>query len=128
MDFRTVAFNNFYEMYISNTVDYNEINIDSDKLSAEQNIRYKQLISYTSENLEEIILYIEQNTINWKFERINSVEKVCLILGVAELSMKLTKMQIVIAEWVKLADKHSSSDGAKFVNGVLDKINSDLSI
>ena len=128
MDFRTVAFNNFYEMYISNTVDYNEINIDSDKLSAEQNIRYKQLISYSSENLEEIILYIEQNTINWKFERINSVEKVCLILGVAELSMKLTKMQIVIAEWVKLADKHSSSDGAKFVNGVLDKINSDLSI
>ena len=128
MDFRTVAFNNFYEMYISNTVDYNEINIDSDKLSAEQNIRYKQLISYTSENIEEIILYIEQNTINWTFERINSVEKVCLILGVAELSMKLTKMQIVIAEWVKLADKHSSSDGAKFVNGVLDKINSDLSI
>ena len=128
MDFRTVAFNNFYEMYISNTIDYNEINIDSDKLSAEQNIRYKQLISYSSENLEEIILYIEQNTINWKFERINSVEKVCLILGVAELSMKLTKMQIVIAEWVKLADKHSSSDGAKFVNGVLDKINSDLSI
>ena len=128
MDFRTVAFNNFYEMYISNTVDYNEINIDSDKLSAEQNIRYKQLISYSSENLEEIILYIEQNTINWKFERINSVEKVCLILGVAELSMKLTKMQIVIAEWVKLADKHSSRDGAKFVNGVLDKIYSDLSI
>ena len=128
MDFRTFAFNNYYEMYISDTVDYNEINIDSDKLSAEQNIRYKQLISYTSENLEEIILYIEQNTINWKFERINSVEKVCLILGVAELSMKLTKMQIVIAEWVKLADKHSSSDGAKFVNGILDKIYSDLSI
>ena len=65
MDFRTFAFNNYYEMYISDTVDYNEINIDSDKLSAEQNIRYKQLISYTSENIEEIILYIEQNTIKY---------------------------------------------------------------
>lgn len=128
MDFRTIAFNNFYELYISNTVDYKGINTDSDKLSAEQNIRYKQLISYTSNNLEEIILYIDQNTKNWTFERINSVEKVCLILGVAELSMKLTKMQIVISEWVKLADKHSSSDGAKFVNGVLDKIYSELTI
>ena len=128
MDFRTIAFNDFYELYISNTVDYEGINTDSDKLSAEQNIRYKQLISYTFNNLEEIILYIDQNTKNWTFERINSVEKVCLILGVAELSMKLTKMQIVISEWVKLADKHSSSDGAKFVNGVLDKIYSELTI
>ena len=64
MDFRTIAFNNFYELYISNTVDYKGINTDSDKLSAEQNIRYKQLISYTSNNLEEIILYIDQNTKN----------------------------------------------------------------
>ena len=42
--------------------------------------------------------------------------------------MKLTKMEIVIAEWVKLADKHSSSNGAKFVNGILDKIHTELSI
>ena len=126
MDFRITAFNNFYEYYISNSTDFQDIvNSDSD-ISDQQEIRYKQLVSYAHKNIDEIILYIDQNTTNWAFDRIHSVEKVCLILGVAELSMKLTKKEIVIAEWVKLADSHSSSDGAKFVNGVLEKIYTDL--
>ena len=126
MDFRISAFNNFYEYYISNSTDFQDIvNSDSD-ISDQQEIRYKQLVSYAHKNIDEIILYIDQNTTNWAFDRIHSVEKVCLILGVAELSMKLTKKEIVLAEWVKLADSHSSSDGAKFVNGVLEKIYTDL--
>ena len=127
MDFRISAFNNFYEYYISNSTDFQDIvNSDSD-ISDQQEIRYKQLVSYAHKNIDEIILYIDQNTTNWAFDRIHSVEKVCLILGVAELSMKLTKKEIVMAEWVKLADSRSSTDGAKFVNGVLEKIYTDLS-
>ena len=43
-----------------------------------------------------------------------------LMLGIAELKMKLTPRKVVISEWVKLVDKNSSSDGAKFVNAILD--------
>ena len=126
MDFRILAFNNFYEFFISESKDLEDTLLNDHKLNDKQYIRYKQLISNTHKNIDEIILYIDQNTTDWTFERINSVEKVCLILGVSELSMKLTKKEIVFAEWIKLADTHSSSDGAKFVNGVLDKIYSDL--
>ena len=128
MDFRIASFNSFYEFYITNSNDDADVLSEDHGLNKLQEIRYKQLISYTQNNIDEIILYIDQNATNWSFSRINSVEKVCLILGAAELSMKLTKKEIVIAEWVKLSDKHSSSKGAKFVNGVLEKINTDLNI
>ena len=36
--------------------------------------------------------------------------------------MDLTPKKVVISEWVKLCDKHSSSQSAKFVNGILDTI------
>ena len=125
-DFRHFAFNNFYEFFISESLSINEISITQNNLSPEQNIRYKQLINNTNSTLEEIILYIDENSTNWTFKRISSVEKICLILGVSELSMLLTKKSIIIAEWVKLADIHSSKEGAKFVNALLESINTVL--
>ena len=100
--------------------------MEQNDLSPEQNIRYKQLMLNTNTTLEEIILYIDENSTNWTFERISSVEKVCLILGVSELSMMLTKKAVIIAEWVKLADTHSTKEGAKFVNALLESINTVL--
>ena len=125
-DFRHFAFLNFFEFYISNSQSIKGISIDQKKLSTKQNIRYNQLILNTRRSLEEIILYIEENSTNWSFERISPVEKVCIILGVSELSMLLTKKEVIISEWVKLADTHSSTEGAKFVNGLLESINTVL--
>jgi len=45
-----------------------------------------------------------------------------LILGISELSLKLTPLKVIVSEWTKLTDKHSSSEGAKFVNAILDMI------
>ena len=42
------------------------------------------------------------------------------MLGIAELKMNLTPRKVIISEWVKFVDKNSSSDGAKFVNAILD--------
>ena len=66
------------------------------------------------------MLKIDQLSQNWSFERIAKPEKTALMLGIAELKMKLTPRKVVISEWVKLVDKNSSSDGAKFVNAILD--------
>jgi len=122
-DFRQYAFTNFYAFYISSSQTLKDTIKKQKQLSPKQNIRYVQLIVNTESILEEIILYIDENATNWTFERISSVEKVCLILGVSELSMKLTQKEIIIAEWVKLTDTHSSKEGAKFVNGLLESIN-----
>jgi len=40
--------------------------------------------------------------------------------------MGLTPKNVVISEWVVITDKHSSSKGAKFVNGILDKISNEI--
>jgi len=63
---------------------------------------------------------------NWSYERIGKVELISLKLGISELIMNLTPKNVVISEWVKITDKHSSSKGAKFVNGILDKISNEI--
>jgi len=59
---------------------------------------------------------------NWSVERIGKAEKTSLILGISELMLNLTPFKVIVAEWTKLTDKHASSDGAKFVNAILDNI------
>ena len=122
MDFRELAFNNFYEYYISNNSSKEQLIDNQNSLSENQSIRYKQLILYTLDNLDTITLFVSDSSNNWAFERIKSVEKTCLILGISELSMKLTKKEIVISEWVKITDLHGTQAGAKFVNGVLEDV------
>ena len=122
MDFRELAFNTFYEYYISNNSSKEQLIDNQNSLSDNQSIRYKQLILYTLDNLDTITLFVSDSSNNWAFERIKSVEKTCLILGISELSMKLTKKEIVISEWVKITDLHGTQAGAKFVNGVLEDV------
>jgi len=122
IDFRESLFLEFFSYYIKKEKKVEDINTNQASLNKNQNLRYQQLLSTTLENIDICILYITEKSIKWKFERIGSVEKICLILGVSELIMGLTKKDIVVSEWVKLADKHSSSEGAKFVNGLLENI------
>ena len=122
MNFRELAFKHFYEFYISSNTSKDELIEKHTELSSNQSIRYKQLIVNTLDNLDTISLFISESSNNWAFERIKSVEKTSLILGISELSMKLTKKEIVISEWVKITDLHGTKAGAKFVNGVLEDV------
>ena len=122
IDFRESLFLEFFSYYIKKEKKVEDIKTIQASLNKNQNLRYQQLLSTTLENIDICILYITEKSIKWKFERIGSVEKICLILGVSELIMGLTKKDIVVSEWVKLTDKHSSSEGAKFVNGLLENI------
>ena len=122
MDFRELAFKHFYKYYISSNTSKDELIEGHTELSSNQSIRYKQLIVNTLDNLDTISLFISESSNNWAFERIKSVEKTSLILGISELSMKLTKKEIVISEWVKITDLHGTKAGAKFVNGLLEDV------
>ena len=119
-DFRLYCFEELFNNDLDNFV------IQENVLSKNQSLRAKQLIINTKENIERINNSISTYSENWSYERIGNVEKITLQLGISELIMKLTPSKVIISEWVKITDKHSSSKGAKFVNGILDKISNEL--
>ena len=95
--------------------------VDND-LSDNQVLRAEQLLTNTKDNIDTILNVLEENSLNWSVGRIGKAEKTSLILGISELMLNLTPFKVVVAEWTKLTDKHASSDGAKFVNAILDSI------
>ncbi len=102
--------------------DINTCELVENNLSDNQAIRAEQLLKNTRENIDIIIKILEENSHNWNVDRIGKTEKTSLILGISELILNLTPFKVIISEWTKLTDKHGSSDGAKFVNAILDNI------
>ena len=122
-DFRQITFESLFEDGLPSLKE-KDFNITS--LSENQNLRANQLFNNTKINSERIENSIRTYSDNWSYERIGKVELIILTLGISELIMDLSPTKVIISEWVKLADKHSSSQSAKFVNGILDKISQEI--
>ena len=116
-DFRHYCFITLFTIDEISTV----ILVDND-LSDNQILRAEQLLKNTKDNLDTILNILEKNSLNWSVERIGKAEKTSLILGISEIMLNLTPYKVIVSEWTKLTDKHASSDGAKFVNAILDNI------
>lgn len=121
-DFRAVSFESFF----NSDLDFQNVEIVKNNLEENQLLRCTQLIENTKLNNERIINSIETYSKNWSYTRIGKVEKSSLILGISELIMNLTPKKVIISEWVKLTDKHSSQSGAKFVNGILNSVSIEI--
>ena len=117
-DFRNVCF----KILFSSNIDIDNFSLGKNELSENQIIRAEQLILNTKNQYENIKNLIVKYSDNWNYERIAKTEKISLILGISELSLNLTPLKVIVSEWTKLTDKHSSSEGAKFVNAILDMI------
>jgi len=122
-DFRQITFETLFEEGLTRLKE-KDFNISS--LSENQNLRANQLFNNTKINSERIENSIRTYSDNWSYERIGKVELITLTLGISELIMNLSPTKVIISEWVKLADKHSSSQSAKFVNGILDKLSQEI--
>ena len=122
-DFRQITFETLFEDGLP-SIKEKDFKITS--LSENQNLRANQLFNNTKINSERIENSIRTYSDNWSYERIGKVELIILTLGISELIMDLTPTKIIISEWVKIADKHSSSQSAKFVNGILDKLSQEI--
>ena len=122
-DFRQITFEKLFE---DGLLSLKEKDFNITSLSENQNLRANQLFNNTKINSERIENSIRTYSDNWSYERIGKVELIVLTLGISELIMDLTPAKIIISEWVKLADKHSSSQSAKFVNGILDKLSQEI--
>ena len=107
-------------LFTNNDIDTCEL--VENNLSKNQIVRAEQLLTNTRENFDDVLNLLVTNSHNWNVDRIGKTEKTSLILGISELMMNLTPKKVVVSEWTKLTDKHASSDGAKFVNAILDNI------
>ena len=116
-DFRHYCFITLFSIDEISTV----ILVDND-LSDNQILRAEQLLKNTKDNLDTILHILEKNSLNWRVERIGKAEKTSLMLGISEIMLNLTPYKVIVSEWTKLTDKHASSDGARFVNAILDNI------
>ena len=122
-DFRI---DSFEKVFAANLDEIEEIDKNFPELSDNQRIRAQQLLKNTHDNKERIENSIRTYSENWSYERIGKVEIIILSLGISELIMELTPKKVIISEWVKLCDKHSSSQSAKFVNGILNTISENI--
>ena len=122
-DFRI---DSFEKVFATSLDEIEKINQNFPELSDNQRLRAQQLLKNTHDNKERIENSIRTYSENWSYERIGKVEIIILSLGISELIMDLTPKKVIISEWVKLCDKHSSSQSAKFVNGILNTISENI--
>ena len=65
--------------------------------------------------------------LNWRFDRIASVDKNILRLGLAELNyFPDIPKKVTIDEAIELAKTYGSADSGRFVNGVLDAMSKEV--
>ena len=122
-DFRI---DSFEKVFAASLDEIEKIDRNFAELTDNQRLRAQQLLQNTQDNKERIENSIRTYSENWSYERIGKVEIIILSLGISELIMDLTPKKVIISEWVKLCDKHSSSQSAKFVNGILNTISENI--
>lgn len=90
-----------------------ELPLDPDPFVAE-------LVGGVGERMDEIDVLLRANTRNWSLERMPSIDRALLRMGVYELlACPDTPTAVVLNEAVALAKHYSTEDSGKFVNGLL---------
>jgi N utilization substance protein B len=87
----------------------------------------EELAQGVLDNLTAIDETIRTNALNWKFERIAKVDLAILRLSIYELLHREDIPPIVtINEAIELSKIFSHEDAKRFINGILDKIKTQL--
>ena len=90
------------------------------ELNADDKMFAKNLLETVDNNQEKYLSKIEELAIGYKLNRIFTVDKCVLMLGMAELERyPETDLPIVIDETVNLSAKYSTENSTGFVNGIL---------
>ena len=85
------------------------------------------LIRGTLEHRGEVDEEIKRHAKNWELHRMAAVDRNILRLAIYEMRHRQDIPPVVsINEAVDIAKKYSTEDSGKFVNGVLDKVRSEL--
>lgn len=87
----------------------------------------RELVAGVCENRDEIDRLISRSSINWRLERMSHVDRNILRLAAYEvLFLKDIPPKVTIDEAVEMGKKFGTEDSGGFINGILDKIYSNL--
>ena len=94
---------------------------------AESRLFADPLIRGTLDHRDAIDAIITKHAMNWELHRIAAVDRNILRLAIYEMLHREDIPPVVsINEAVDIAKKFSTQDSGKFVNGILDKVKSEL--
>jgi N utilization substance protein B len=82
----------------------------------------RQTIQGILAHQEEIDRIISAKAVGWKLERLVSVDRNILRLGIYELLYSDVPGEVVINEAVELSKKYSTEHSHIFINGILDRV------
>ncbi|MCX7875748.1 MAG: transcription antitermination factor NusB [Melioribacteraceae bacterium] len=87
----------------------------------------KELINKVVANRKNYDEEIKKRVSNWEIERIALIDKILLMMGMAEISaFPDIPPKVSINEAIEIAKEYSTSNSGKFINGILDSYLSDL--
>ncbi|KAA6451504.1 transcription antitermination factor NusB [Bacillus swezeyi] len=88
---------------------------------------FEQLVYGVLENREKIDEMITRHLVNWKLDRLANVDRAILRLSAYEMVfLNDIPVNVSMNEAIELAKQFGDDKSAKFVNGVLSNIKSDL--
>jgi transcription antitermination protein NusB len=91
------------------------------RISARNRVYADVLVRLVSRNLEKIDRTIRSHLTNWSLERLSVIDRNILRLGIAELTfVDDVPAKVTIREMIHLAERYSTPESPRFVNGVLD--------
>ncbi len=83
----------------------------------------RKLITGTIDNLSEIDDIIKRHAKNWKFERIERIDKTILRMSVYSLKyLKDIPPAVTINEAIELGKEFGGENSGTFINGILDSV------
>lgn len=128
---REVALHVFYQMDISQGDAQEVLDLYWENFKPTEKVREfcQRLIEGVCRNRSEIDQLIEENSENWTLKRMAVVDRNILRLATFELlHCPDIPFKATLNEAIELAKKFGADDSGAFINGILDKIHSFLTI
>lgn len=84
----------------------------------------EDLVTGTTEHLQEIDKIVSSYAKNWTVARMSAVDRSILRMATYEMvfSPERTPVPAIIDEAIELAKKYSTENSSKFINGLLDQL------
>lgn len=87
----------------------------------------RRLLKYTIQEGDDFTVMIDTHTSNWEIERIASMDVLIMKIALAELlHFPSIPVNVTLNEYIDIAKYYSTAKSGYFVNGVLDKLVSEL--
>ena len=105
---------------LSATLDFPKLIISSEQINIRDDVN--QRIDKTINNLTAIDSDIDQVMDGWRLKRLPRIDRDILRLAYVDINFLSTPVAVACDEAVNLANKYSDTQGRKFINGVLRRL------